>query len=63
MRSHWDSSQTKLPSAHRLREVCWTFFENLHVEKGYGFCQRDSAMAHIGVSSNSVTDVRNASTC
>jgi hypothetical protein len=62
--SHWDSSQTKLPSAQIQRgmlDIFVPFSENLSAEIGYRFSQQDSAIAHIGISSNSVTDVRKAS--
>ena len=39
-------------------DILVPFFENVSAEKGYGFFQHDSAIANI--SSNSVTDVRNA---
>jgi hypothetical protein len=45
-----------------MLDILVAFFENLNVERGYEFSQQDGAIAYIGISSNSVTDVRNAST-
>jgi hypothetical protein len=61
---HWDSSQTKLPSAHRFREVCRTFLchalKTWVLRKDMGSSSKIVQLPiHIYIYSNSVTDVRN----